>query len=186
MGVPSKEDAIVDLFFSEPTRQWHFDDIVRKSGVSRSKANKWLVKLVREGIIVRVKPNGKMPYFQGSFDNPAYRNRKRVYALLRFYRTGFLDHLVALPKAKTVILFGSFSRADWYAGSDIDVFIFGSDEGLDERRFAKVLGHEIQVFSASDQKGLSRLGPDLLRNILEGTLIKGKIDFVRVMPHVEI
>ena len=184
--MPSREDAIVDLFFSEPSKQWHFEEILTTSNVSRSKANKWLLKLMHEGIITRKKPEGRMPYFQSNFDNPAYRNRKKLYALLKLYRSGFLDHLAALPKAKTVIIFGSFSRADWYTDSDIDLFIYGSDEGLDIARFENVLHREIQVFSANTRKGLERIGTGLLRNIIEGMIVKGRLDFVQVTPNAAV
>ena len=182
MGLPSKEEKVLELFFNEPTKHWHFEDILKASKTSRSKANKWLAKLAKEGIIKHIKPQGKMPYFQGHFDSPAYRSRKRLFALLQLQKSGFINHLLSLPKAKTVIVFGSFVRADWYKDSDIDIFIYGSDEGLDIYPYRKLLNREIQVFTASGASELEKMGPGLLRNILEGILIKGKIDFVKVMP----
>ncbi len=182
MGLPSKEEKVLELFFNEPTKQWHFEDILKASKTSRSKASKWLAKLAKEGIIRHVKPRGKMPYFQGDFDNPAYRSRKRLFALVQLQKSGLIDHLISLPKAKTVIIFGSFVRADWYKDSDIDIFIYGSDEELDIHPYKKILNREIQVFTATNASELDKIGPGLLRNILEGILIKGKIDFVQVMP----
>lgn len=182
MGLPSKEESILELFFNEPSKQWHFEEVLKTAKVSRGKANKWLAKLVKERIIKHIKPKGKMPYFQADFDRPTYRSRKRLFSLSLLQKSGFLDHLISLPHAKTVIIFGSFVRADWYKGSDIDVFIYGGDEGLDTWRYCKKLHRNIQVFVASDTAELEKMGPGLLRNILEGVLIKGKIDFVQVMP----
>lgn len=106
-----------------------------------------------------------------------------MYSLSRLYQTGFLNHLVSLRRAKTVIIFGSFVRADWYKGSDVDLFIFGGDEGLDVPKYQRELGRDIQVFTAKSTSELKKYGPGLLRNILEGILIKGKLDFVSVRPH---
>lgn len=182
MSLPSKEDKVLELFFNESSKHWHFEEILKVSKVSRGKANKWLAKLVNEKIIKHIKPVGKMPYFLADFDSPAFRSKKRLFALSQLQKSGFLDHLLSLPKAKTIIIFGSFTRADWYSGSDIDLFIYGSDEGLKEMKYRSALHREIQVFVAPDQSELERMGPGLLRNILEGVLIKGKIDFVQVMP----
>ncbi|MDP4012941.1 MAG: nucleotidyltransferase domain-containing protein [Candidatus Nanoarchaeia archaeon] len=182
MSLPSKEINILELFFNEPSKHWHFEEILNKSKVSRSKTNKWLAKLVKKRIIRHIKSQGKMPYFQGFFDSPAYRSHKRLFAFSQLQKSGLLDHLISLPKAKAVIIFGSFIRADWYKESDIDIFIYGSDEGLDTLTYSGLLCREIQVFVAPNQLELERMGPGLLQNILEGMLIKGKIDFIQVMP----
>ena len=182
MSLPSKEENVAKLFFNEPSKQWHFEEILQASKVSRAKANKWLKKLVKENIIKRIKPRTKMPFFQANFEHPNYRTTKKLYALSQLKDSGFLGHLIELPKAKTVILFGSFSRADWYSGSDIDLFIYGDDDGLNIGKFRPLLKREIQVFAAKDFRDLRKYGQPLLRNILEGNLIKGKLDFVEVKP----
>lgn len=183
MGSPSKERDIAELFFNNAAKHWHFEEILNQTGISRSKASKWLSRLTNENIIKRVKPRKKMPHYVANFDHPSYRNKKKLHTHTRFYETGFLDHLLSLPKAKTVILFGSFSRADWYEDSDIDVFIFGSDEGFEKIRYECKLHHDIQIFSAQTKKDLKKFGSDLIHNILKGDLIKGELDFVEVNLH---
>lgn len=182
MGSPSKENQILELFFNMPTKHWHFEGILKKSGVSRSKANKWLDKFVKEKLIKRIKPRGVMPYYVGNYENPAYQNRKKVYALEKFYKSGFLDHLVRLPKAKTVLIFGSFSRWDWHEGSDIDLFIYGDDEGFEQATYRQKLHREIQVFTARTIEDLKKFGTGLIQNIISGHLVKGDIDFIEVTP----
>lgn len=182
MSLPSKEESVLELFFNNSSKHWHFEEILKTSKVSRSKVNKWLAKFIREHIILHIKPIGKMPYFQGHFESPAYRTRKRLFAISQLQKSGFLDHLISLPKAKTVIIFGSFIRADWYSGSDIDLFIYGSDEELDVEKYRALLKRDIQVFLVQFPADLEKFGPGLLRNILEGMFIKGKIDFVQVIP----
>jgi len=178
----NKEKAILWLFFNEPTKQWHFEEILSAGEISRPQALHWLNKFIKEGLIKRIKPRGKMPYFQAHFENPAYRTRKRIFALTLLQESGFLDHLLSLPKAKTVILFGSMTRADWYSGSDIDIFIYGNDEGLETAKYETMLHRNIQVFAAKTKADLEQMGPDLLRNILEGVLVKGKNNVVEVTP----
>ncbi len=179
----SKEDDVLSLFFNEPTKEWHFEEIIRESKVTRSKTARWLKRFTQDALIRKVKTKGKMPYYESRHDSPAYRNQKRLYALNRLYSTGFLNHLMSLPKARTIILFGSFARSDWYSKSDIDLFIYGSPEGLKLAEFELRLGRTVQVFSCHNQKEIGKFGEGFLKNILKGNMIKGDLDFVRIDVH---
>lgn len=175
-----KENMVVSLFFNEPTKQWHFEEILGVAGISRPQATHWLKKFTKGGLIKRVKLRGKMPYYVADFESPNYQTEKRLFALRTLSESGLLNHLLALPKAQTVLLFGSLSRWDWYKDSDIDLFIYGSPEGLETGRFRTRLHREIQTFVCRDKEGLKKYGPSLLRNIAEGYLVKGNLDFLRV------
>jgi predicted nucleotidyltransferase len=177
-------NKIQELFFNEPSKHWHFEDILKNIKISRPQAAYWLKKLIKENIIKRIKPKGKMPYFIGNSQHPHYRTTKRLYAMKKMTESGFLDHLMSLPKAKTVIIFGSFVRWDWYTESDIDVFIYGDDESLETYKYQSKLGHDIQVFTAKEKTEFKKFAPGLLRNILEGYRVKGTLDFIKVSAHV--
>ncbi len=172
----SKEETVLGLFFNESSKHWHFEQVLKTAKISRSNAVKWLAKLIREGIILHVKPENKMPYYRGNFESPAYQNRKKIYALTQLCRTGFLDHLTTLPGAKVIILFGSFSRWDWYSESDIDLFIYGNDDKLDIATYETALKREIQVFTVKNEEELRKFSSGLLQNIINGYRIKGRID----------
>ncbi len=176
----SKEESVLELFFNEPTREWHFEEIVREAKITRSKADRWLKQFIKDGIIRRIKELGKMPYYVSNCELPPYKNRKRLFALNKLYASGFLNHLMSLPKARTVIIFGSFARSDWYNGSDIDLFIYGETEGLKLVKYEIKLNRDIQVFACSKKEELHKFGEGLIRNIIKGSIVKGDIDFVRV------
>ncbi len=176
----SKENKVYGLFFDNPTREWHFEEILKEAGITRSKAVKWLKKMIRAGIINRIKEKGRMPYYLADCESPSYQNRKRLFALDRFYETGFLNHLSSLEKARTVIIFGSFSRWDWYRDSDIDLFIYGDPAGIDIPKYELKLHRDIQLFVCHDKDELGKYGMGLIKNIIKGNLIKGELDFIRV------
>lgn len=175
-----KKNMVLSLFFNEPTKQWHFEEILRAAGISRPQATHWLKKFAKGGLIKRVKLRGKMPYYVADFESPNYQTEKRLFALRTLSESGLLSHLLALPKAQTVILFGSLSRWDWYTASDIDIFIYGDPEGLESGRFRTRLHREIQAFVCKDKTELKEYSPSLLRNIAEGYLVKGSLDFLQV------
>jgi len=176
----SKENNILELFFNYPTKEWHFEEIVRESKIARSKADSWLKKLLKQKLIKRIKKKGKMPYYISNYESSDYKNNKKLFGLKKLYESGFLNHLESLEKAKTVIVFGSFARSDWYKNSDIDVFIYGNPEGLKLVNYELKLQRDIQPFICQNKKELSKFGNGLIRNIIKGNIIKGNLDFVEV------
>ncbi len=170
----SKEDSILELFYNS-SKHWHFEEIMEHANISRPQLAKWLRTLENEGIIKRIKPKGKMPYYVHDFHNPKFSVRKRLYAQQKLALSGLLDHLASLDKAKVVILFGSFSRWDWYKDSDIDIFIYGSDDEFKQGKFELKLHRDIQVHIAKDKNDLKRMDK-MMPYIVSGNFIKGSID----------
>lgn len=176
----NKEENILTLFYNEPTKHWHFEEILKAAKISRPQAVQWLKKFIWRNIIKRVKERGKMPYYIAQFESPNYKAAKRVYALQQFEKSGFLAHLISLPKAKTVIIFGSMVRGDWYTDSDIDLFIYGNADELHSMSYLSSLHREVDIFVCKDNTDLEKFGEGLLRNISEGYLVKGKLSFLEV------
>lgn len=176
----SKEEYVLELFFENPTREWHFEDILKEAKITRSKADIWLKKFAKERFIKRIKEKSKMPYYIANYESTSYKNKKKLFALNKFYESGLLNHLSSLEKAKTVIIFGSFARSDWYKDSDIDIFIYGNPEGLRIKDYEMKLKKDIQLFVCHTKEELTKFGLGLIRNIIKGNLIKGNIDFIRI------
>ncbi len=176
----SKEGSVIELFFENPTREWHFEEIVNEAKIARSKTNNWLKKLIKEGLIKRIKKKGKMSYYISNYNSSEYKIRKKLFGLNKLYKSGLLNHLDSLQKAKTIILFGSFSRSDWYKNSDVDIFIYGDPKGLKIANYELKLHRDIQLFICQNKEELSKLRHGLIRNIIKGNLLKGNLDFVEV------
>ena len=176
----SKEDNMLKLFFNSPTKEWHFEEILKQANITRSKGAGWLKVFLRQGLVKKVKEKGKMPHYTGNYESAAYKNRKKLFALSELYNSGLLNHLASLPAADTVVLFGSFSRSDWYEKSDIDIFIYGDYSGLKIAGFEQKLHRYIEIFNCKDKGELKKFGEGLLSNIIKGNLIKGDMNFVRV------
>jgi len=174
MGEPSKEHKVIELFFNEPSKHWHFKDIVKQAKISENRANYWLKDLRKEKIITYTKLNSKMPFYTANFDHTNYKTKKKLYALEQFYKTGFLNHLESL-NANTIVIFGSFSRADWHTKSDIDLFLIGNDEKLEKGKYENILHREIQLFTFKNGNEVKNINPYLIKNIINGYFIKGQV-----------
>jgi len=174
MGKASKELRIFEIFFNEPSRHWHFKDIVKHARISENRANYWLKNLLKEKIILYNKIDGKMPYYTANFDHTNYKVKKKLYALEKFYETGFLRHLESL-NAQTVVIFGSFVRADWHRKSDIDLFIIGNDDTFEKGKYEQILKRDIQLFTFKNIKEIKNINPYLINNVANGYFIKGEV-----------
>ena len=171
---------MLKIFFNYPSKEWHFDEIVKEAKIVRSKANQWIKKFIKDDLIKRIKKRNKMPYYIGNFQSANYQNKKKIFAFQFLHESGLLNHLASLEQVKTVILFGSFARSDWYSTSDIDIFIYGNTEGLNIAKYELKLHRDIQLFIAENKRDLQKLGNGLIKNIVKGNLIKGDLDFVKV------
>lgn len=179
----SKEGLVLEPFFNSP-KHWHFDELHKKIGISKPQLSYWLKKFEKKEIIQRVKPRGKMPHYTGVFENPEFQNRKRLFGLKQLTDSGLFNHLSTLDRAKLVILFGSFSRYDWYDHSDIDIFIYGDDDEFEQGKYELKLDREIQLFTAKNKKDLRKMGPGLIQNMLEGFIVKGDLEQLGVKLYV--
>jgi predicted nucleotidyltransferase len=185
MASESKEGNLLMLILeNSPLRQWHFEELVKQSKLSRSVANKWLKKYCKQGLLNKIKEKNRFPYFTAGSNNQAYQSRKRIYALEQLEQSGLISHLASLPRAKAVILFGSFSSYDWQKDSDIDLFIYGSDKEFEQGKYELRLKREIQVHKASNEKELRKIDK-LLPYIISGDFIKGSIQDLGVEIHAK-
>lgn len=167
----SKEDLILKYFFEYPLKQWHFNELKNKIKIADSKLANWLKKFQKENIIQRYKPKGEMAYYISNHLHANYKNKKKMYAIKQLDDSGLLSYLLD-SKSELIIIFGSIIRSDWHAESDIDIFMI-TKENIDPSEYEKKLKREIQIFSEKNKQSLSRYNPGLIRNILQGNIIKG-------------
>jgi predicted nucleotidyltransferase len=177
----SKEAQVLGVLFNS-SRQWRFEELRRDSGITRPQLSRWLKKFEKEGIIQRIKRKGEMPHYLADFHNPGYEIRKRLYAFNLLAGSGFLSHLLSLDKAQVIVIFGSFARSDWFNLSDIDVFIYGSDKGLNKEDFELKLARDIQVHLAKNRQDLISMDK-LLPYVLNGIFVKGNMADLGVSIH---
>lgn len=176
MASPSKEENILKLILeNSPLKEWHFEEIAREAKVTKAVANKWLKRYTEEGLIKKTKEKGRFPFFTAGSNNATYNSRKRVYALEQMHKSGLIPRLLSLKNAKTIILFGSMIRGDWYKDSDIDIFIYGNADGLNKHACEHKLRRNIELHTFENKKELREVRTGLIKNIANGYVLKGQI-----------
>ena len=182
MASPSKEENVLRLILeSSPLKEWHFEEMVREAKITKLVANKWLKKYLSEGLLNYVKEKGKFPYYTVGTDNSVYYSLKRVYALEQLHKSGLIPKLLSLKSAKTIILFGSIVRGDWYKGSDVDIFVFGNISHFDKSLYELKLNKKIELHIFHSKEEIEEVKTGLIKNIINGYIVKGQIqDFAEV------
>ncbi len=174
----SKERVLLELFFNQP-KYWHFEELRAIVKIGKPQLARWLKLFKKEGLIKKIKKKRKMPYYVQDYENPKFRNRKKIFAWQKLLDSGLLSHLSSLEKAKAVILFGSFSRSDWSRESDIDIFIYGDDSQFQQGEYELKLGREIQLHTAKTAKDLKKMEL-LIPHLFSGIFIKGSVQDLEV------
>ncbi len=172
-----KKEAILELFFDEPTKHWHFEEIIKTAKISRPQAALWLKRFTKQKLVLRNKTRKKMPYYMGNCLHPAYQAKKKSFAVAKLESAGFIRHLLTLPHTKTITAFGSFVRGDWYAESDIDLFIYGNPAGLKLEKYRRSLGFPIHLMVCRDKQELAKFSQGILKDVMAGYTIKGDFTF---------
>jgi len=171
----SKLDKVLELFFNTP-KHWHFEELRRKASISKPQLAQWLKILEKQKYLEKIKRN---------IESSAFRNRKKLFAKQRLQQSGLLDHLASLEQATVIIIFGSFSRWDWYDDSDIDIFIYGNDDNFQRGKYESIIKREIQVHNAQSSQDLQKIDK-LLPYIISGDFIKGSIQDLGVEVHAKV
>lgn len=182
MASPSKEEQVLVLVLgNSPLKHWRFEEIIKKTNMARAAVNKWLNKYQKEGLLKKIKEKGKFPYLTAGSNNPVYQSKKRLYMLTKLYQSGMIKDLISLEKAKTIILFGSIARGDWYKDSDIDIFIYGIAKGFEKNKYELKLHRDIELHVFETIKEIKKVKSGLINNVINGYVIKGDIqDIVEV------
>ncbi len=182
MASPSKEENVLKLILeNSPLKEWHFEEIVREAKITRLVANKWLKKYVSDSLLRHVKEKGKFPHFSVGSNNPVYYSLKRIYALNQLHKSGLIPKLLSLKTAKTIIIFGSIVKGDWYKESDIDIFVFGDISDFDKNIYELKLHKNIELHIFQNKEEIEDVKTGLIKNIINGYVLKGRIqDFAEV------
>ena len=183
MASPSKEENVLKLILeNSPLKEWHFEEICREAKVTKAVANKWLKKYVKGGLLTYVKEKGRFPHFTVGSGNSEYYSLKRVYALEKLHQSGLIPKLLSLKNAKTIILFWSIIRGDWYKDSDIDIFVFGDISDFDKHLYEFELGKHIELHVFQETSEIQEVKTGLIKNIINGYVLKGQIqDITKVL-----
>ncbi len=147
---PSMAMARLVIFFAvHPGGRYHVRELSRLTQLSSASLQHELRRLMQMGALRREDENGRA-YYRADEVHPVWH---AWFLLLRASAHPIdvlREALVDAPGLDAAFIFGSTARGETRAGSDIDVFLIGSDEGRTEavRRLVEaefLIGREVDV-----------------------------------------
>lgn len=122
MAITKNTKKIIDLLADYPNQRFFTKEIAGKLKISLGGAHNSLKLLVKEKMIF-IEKKGNMKFFQINLHNPQVKQLRVAVAIEK------LSKLIQKVKnySKEIILFGSASRGEQTAESDLDLFILTHD-----------------------------------------------------------
>lgn len=152
--------AILKFFIENPSREFYFKEVHRKTKVAKASLINWLNKFVEMGILTK-KTRGRLRIYSLKSDDPLVRQLRILMSVSAL-----------LPLAREIgkmgaeaYLYGSVARGEEVEGSDVDLLILGKVEPREVARraqaFSRRVGRSVrpQVFSKFEWSQMAEKDP---------------------------
>ena len=160
---------ILQEFFNNPMRDFQIRELSRIAELAQPSVTNHLNALLKENLIIKEK-KGIYPTFRANREDEMFKFYKKMDTLLMLKQTGFLDYIYDSCMPDSIILFGSASKGEDIAESDIDIFVQSPDKKLSLEKYEKTLNRKITLLF---EENFSRLSKELKNNLLNGIILRG-------------
>jgi len=163
--------TIFQLFLTDPMKEHHEREVVRKADVSKGSANKILRLLADLSFLVR-ESKGRMMFYRLNLNEPVVRQFKVLINL--YVLKKLMDAL--RQHSRRIILFGSCAQGTDVKESDIDLFLLTSEKDYVRKRiseFNKSSERKVApiIVDANGYVNLKREDKSLYENIERGIVL---------------
>lgn len=175
-------DKLLKFFIREPEREFHIRELARTLKKSPTTLSKYLKKYALQKLLISSK---KLNYllFKANTDSRQFKQLKLNYNLNALQESGLIEYLEEkFNQPETIVLFGSYSKAEDNKNSDIDLLIVSSKkQEINLEKFEKRLERKIQLFvhSKEDLKILKNKNKELFNNWINGIVIYGYFEVLK-------
>ena len=171
LQIKENKRKVLELFFDNPTEQFHLRQISRKTGIAVTSVRIYLDEFLKKKVIIKIS-KGIYPSFLANrdADDSKFKFYKKLNLLDRLDGSGLLDYIEDNCMPNSIILFGSASLGEDIEHSDIDLFVESNEKKLNLDKFERELNRKINLFF---EKNFSKLNKELKNNILNGVKLRG-------------
>lgn len=165
-----------EVIFKEPEREFHIREISKIFKKSPTTISKYLFQYKKEGLLKAVNKLNHLLY-RADTSSSLFKQAKLNYNIRILYESGLIDYLIEeFNNPESIIIFGSFAKAEDILSSDIDILIISPvKKELNLEKFEGKLGRKIQLFihSSGDIEKMKKENKELLNNFINGIKIYG-------------
>ena len=178
----NNREKVLKILFEESYREFHLRLLARLTKLNPNTVLTLTHTLANERIIKKHKHRDtRLVIVKANTESRDFKLLKQFYNIKKLYQSGLIDHLEKTYDHPTIILFGSYNKAENRPGSDIDLFIVTDYTRVcDVSQYSKKLGAEVQLFVHSRQEfnQIKKTSKELLNNVLNGYKLTGYLEVV--------
>jgi predicted nucleotidyltransferase len=176
----NNETKVCAKVFETPGKEFHIRSLARQTGLNPNTIINITNKLEKEGMLKETKDKEtNRVLIKADTENKLYRLKKREYNIQKIAKSGLVEFLEEKLAYPTIILFGSYAKAESHEHSDIDLFIITKEKKEpDTTKYARALGANIQLFvhTKSEFDRMKKTSPELINNVLNGVILSGFLE----------
>lgn len=172
----SNEQRVLEIFFTEPTKEHYLMNIARKTGLSHTSVTPALDALVDKRLIIkRVETRGErtFPLYKAHTQNSEFALHKQLSNMISLHQSGLIRAIQDAFMPSTIVVFGSYAKGEDHEESDIDIFIEAKQQHIDLSLFQTLLRRKIELHTYSD---ISSLSKELKSSIVNGIVLTGFLE----------
>ncbi|MFT4312068.1 MAG: nucleotidyltransferase domain-containing protein [Candidatus Woesearchaeota archaeon] len=169
-----KDLTTLELFFIDPMRVYSARELAKNANMSHIT----IAKQIQKYDFIKREKNGPYLGFKAKIV-PEFLRMRFFYNYQKIFKSGLIDFLNSHFDYPTMILFGSYAKAENVRNSDIDICIISQVENEPNlKKFETKLGLPIQLFIKSKSKlhDLKKDNPHLLNSICNGIVLQGELE----------
>lgn len=114
---------VLKLLFLNPTKEFHLNDIARRTDITPPAVSKEISKLVKTGL-VRRRSQGNLTLYSINKDSIIFDEMKRIFLKYEIF-SEMLSKELAKEQITYALIYGSFAKGTEQEKSDIDLLVIG-------------------------------------------------------------
>ena len=160
-----------EYFFLNPTIKLRVRQIERELKVPLPSVIRYTKELEKEGILKSTKI-ANITTYSADRTSKTFLLEKKLFNIHQLNISGLVDFLIEELSNPTVIVFGSYAKAEDVENSDIDIYIeTPSKKKINVEKYEKILRRKIQLFIYKNIHELEN--KELANNIINGIILNG-------------
>jgi predicted nucleotidyltransferase len=177
----NNKEKLLQQLMDNPNKEFHIRLLARLTKLNPNTIISITDELAEEGIAIKEKSKERnVVIIKANVTNNKYRLQKQFYKIQKLHKSGLIDHLNGVFFHPTIILFGSYAKAENIPGSDIDLFIITEDKkrNADIKKYEDILNAPMQLFvhTRKEFDKLKKTNPELINNVINGYRLTGYLE----------
>jgi predicted nucleotidyltransferase len=176
----NNKQKVLKFLFKEPNKEFHIRLLSRLTKLNPNTIINISKKLEKQNLIQKFKDKDRnLMIIKANNRNINYKIQKKAYNIQKIYDSGLIEYINEMLSYPTILLFGSYAKAENHPKSDIDLFVICVEKKeLKLEKFTKKLESEIQIIQHTKREfnKLKKTNKELINNVINGVKLEGYVE----------